>query len=128
VVVTEVSMRIGEVATAAGVSVRSLRYYEEQGLLAAGRTAGGQRRYPDGAVGRVELIQLLYAAGLSSATVRALLPCVDAGVSTPASRARLQAERARLDDRIADLVAARDRLDAVIATADAPNPSCAYVG
>ena len=34
-------MRIGELATTTGVSVRALRYYEEQGLLKAERTASG---------------------------------------------------------------------------------------
>jgi DNA-binding transcriptional MerR regulator len=34
-------MRIGELADATGVSVRSLRYYGEQGLLAADRTPSG---------------------------------------------------------------------------------------
>lgn len=39
-------MRIGEVAKKAGVSVRALRYYEEQDLLPAERSSGGQRQYP----------------------------------------------------------------------------------
>lgn len=77
-------MRIGEVAERAGVSVRALRYYEEQRLLPADRSAGGQRQYPDSAVERVRLIQQLYAAGLASATVREVLPCVDSGEVPPA--------------------------------------------
>jgi MerR family transcriptional regulator, redox-sensitive transcriptional activator SoxR len=63
-------VRIGEVAAAAGVSVRALRYYKEQQLLEADRSTGGHRNYPDGAVDRVKLIQQLYAAGLHSRTVR----------------------------------------------------------
>src|ERR1041384_618552 len=96
-------MRIGELATRTGVSVRALRYYEEQELLGAVRSSGGQRQYPDHAVERVDLIQLLYAAGLSSRTVRSLLPCVDSGSSTPQSRAILAAERTRIDHQIAEL-------------------------
>ena len=107
-------MRIGEVATRAGVSVRALRYYEEQGLLDAGRSGSGQRRYTEEAVGRVHLIQQLYAAGLSSPTIAELLPCVHAQVSTPESRARLAAERDRITTQIAELTATRDRLDALI--------------
>lgn len=38
-------MRIGEVAAATGVSVRSLRYYEEQELLEAERSSGGHRNW-----------------------------------------------------------------------------------
>lgn len=56
-------MRIGELAARAGVSVRALRYYEEQNLLASVRSPSGQRQYPYSAVDRVELIQQLYAAG-----------------------------------------------------------------
>ena len=112
-------MRIGELAGTAGVSVRALRYYEEQGLLTAERTRSGQRVYPPKAVDRVELIQQLYAAGLTSRTILELLPCVDAGVRTPESQARLAAERDRINQQIAGLVATRDRLDEVIAmTAD----------
>ncbi|WP_030437743.1 MerR family transcriptional regulator [Actinoplanes subtropicus] len=107
-------MRIGELATKAGVSVRALRYYEEQGLLASDRSDSGQRLYPPAAVDRVQLIQHLYAAGLPSRTIAELLPCVDARVSTPESRARLAAERDRIDRQIAELIQTRDRLDAII--------------
>ncbi|MBR8745007.1 MerR family transcriptional regulator [Nocardiopsis sp. MG754419] len=110
-------MRIGQVAELAGVSVRALRYYEEQHLLTAERTPGGQRDYPASAVGRVRLIQQLYAAGLPSRTVREVLPCVDTGEATPDMLDRLMAERSLVDRRIADLIAARDQLDEVIGIA-----------
>ena len=110
-------MRIGEVAAAAGVSTRALRYYEERDLLPAERTAGGQRTYGEAAVDRVRLIQQLYAAGLSSRVIADLLPCVHSGVATPAQLALLAAERDRIDRQAAELVRARDRLDAVLAAA-----------
>ncbi|MBI0380775.1 MerR family DNA-binding transcriptional regulator, partial [Streptomyces albiflaviniger] len=59
-------MRIGELARRTGVSERSLRYYEQQGLMTAERTPGGHREYGEGAVDRVIRIQELYAAGLCS--------------------------------------------------------------
>jgi DNA-binding transcriptional MerR regulator len=118
-------MRIGELSGTAGVSVRALRYYEEQGLLDSERTPRGQRVYPPAAVDRVQLIQQLYAAGLPSRTILDLLPCVDAGVSTPESLARLSAERERIDQQITGLLATRDRLDAVIAMASDPAHPCA---
>jgi DNA-binding transcriptional MerR regulator len=121
-------MRIGELAGTAGVSVRALRYYEEQGLLTAERTRSGQRVYPPEAVDRVQLIQQLYAAGLTSRTILELLPCVDAGVRTPESQARLAAERDRIDRQIAGLVATRDRLDQVIAIAADDSHSCTVPG
>ncbi|MEU0485740.1 MerR family transcriptional regulator [Streptosporangium sp. NPDC006013] len=113
-------MRIGELAARSSVSVRALRYYEEQGLLEANRSDSGQRHYPESAVDRVQLIQMLYAAGLSSRTIAKLLPCVEAKVSTPESRARLSAERDRIDAQIAGLTRTRDRLDAVIASCGRP--------
>ena len=110
-------MRIGEVAAAAGVSTRALRYYEEKQLLPAQRSASGQRHYPDGAVERVRLIQRLYAAGLGSKAVVELLPCLHTGVATSDMLARLTAERDRIDAQSRELAATRDRLDAVIAAA-----------
>ncbi|MFB3738139.1 MAG: MerR family transcriptional regulator [Candidatus Velamenicoccus archaeovorus] len=54
------SYRIGEVAERAGVTPRTLRYYEELGLLApAGHSPGGARRYSDEDVGRVLRIREL---------------------------------------------------------------------
>jgi DNA-binding transcriptional MerR regulator len=120
-------MRIGDVATRTAVSVRALRYYEEQGLLASTRSGSGQRHYAEAAVERVKLIQSLYGAGLSSRTIADLLPCVDAQVSTPESRALLAAERDRIDRQIAELTATRDKLDAIIDQTSRPHPRCDYV-
>ncbi|QFG22961.1 MerR family transcriptional regulator [Actinomadura sp. WMMB 499] len=107
-------MRIGELAAGTGVSVRSLRYYEQQNLLAAERSPSGQRHYPDSAVDRVRLIQQLFAAGLSSRTIVELIPCVVDGRATPELLVRLAAHRDRIDRQIADLTDTRDRLEAVI--------------
>ena len=107
-------MRIGEVAAQAGVSVRALRYYEEQGLLTAERTASGQRRYPPEAVDRVRFIQNLYAAGLGSKAVLRILPCMEHGGLTDEMHERLLAERARVQAQLDQLTATRDKLDEVI--------------
>ncbi|CAL9527550.1 MerR family transcriptional regulator [Streptomyces sp. enrichment culture] len=120
-------MRIGEVAEKAGVSVRALRYYEEQDLLQACRSSGGQRQYCETAVPRVRLIQQLYAAGLPSRVVRQVLPCVDAGEAHPALLGQLEAERVRIDARITELLAVRDRLDDVIALTRDPNADCSHL-
>ncbi|MFF3444407.1 MerR family transcriptional regulator [Streptosporangium sp. NPDC002721] len=112
-------MRIGELAARGGVSVRALRYYEEQNLLASERSPSGQRHYPDSAVDRVRLIQQLYAAGLPSRSIADLLPCVVNGEATPELLDGLSAERDRIDGQIGELVSVRDRLDTVIAAATA---------
>jgi DNA-binding transcriptional MerR regulator len=107
-------VRIGEVAAQAGVSVRALRYYEEQGLLEADRTASGQRRFAADAVDRVRFIQSLYAAGLGSKAVLRILPCMDRGVLTDDMHERLLAERTRIQGQLDELTATREKLDAVI--------------
>ncbi|MCG0285195.1 MerR family transcriptional regulator [Streptomyces sp. PSAA01] len=111
-------VRIGELAARTGVSVRALRYYEEQHLLTSERSPSGQRHYPDTAVAHVLMIQCFYAAGLSSKTIRELVPCMHTGVATPAMRARLTSERDRMNAQIADLAKARDHLEALMAAGD----------
>ncbi|MFG2336866.1 MerR family transcriptional regulator [Streptomyces yangpuensis] len=122
-------MRIGELAARTGVSERSLRYYEAQGLLAADRTPGGHRDFPERAVDRVIRIQELYAASLNSARIGQILPCMrdeDGGPSvraTPALVAELFAERERIDRMIGDLLRSREVLDEVITAAARPTPT-----
>ena len=110
-------MRIGDLAARTGASVRSLRYYEEQGLLTSTRNSSGQRLYVDSDVERVGLLQRLYAAGLSSRTILELLPCTYAPSSENSDTAweRMLHERERLDERIGELVRTRDALDRMIA-------------
>lgn len=56
----EGELRIGEAAARVGVSSRTLRYYEELGLLTpSGRTPGGARRYTDDDIARLEHIREL---------------------------------------------------------------------
>ncbi len=56
-------MRIGELAELAGVSTRSLRYYEAQGLLRARRAANGYREYGDEDLRMVREIRSLLELG-----------------------------------------------------------------
>ncbi|MGP3533763.1 MerR family transcriptional regulator [Microbacterium sp. RD1] len=115
-------MRIGEVARRAGVSTRALRYYEEQGLLAAERTHSGQRIYPASAVERVKLIQQLYAAGLPSRTIVRLMPCIESGTASAEAQDLMAAERDRITLAITELAEARDALDRMIHISSHPTP------
>lgn len=110
-------MRIGELAARAGVSVRALRYYEEQGLLHSERTAGGQRDYDASAVERVGFFQVMYAAGLSSKRIAEMLPCIDSGTTDVDQRRMLEDEHRRIESRIDELIDVRDRLEVIIAAA-----------
>ncbi|MDT7803186.1 MAG: hypothetical protein QOI78_6619 [Actinomycetota bacterium] len=110
-------MRIGELAAQAGVSVRSLRYYEQQGLLTSTRSTSGQRHYTDDEIERVAFIRRMFDAGLSSRTIADLLPCVESPSegNSDAAFERMQQERDRLTRHIADLIHTRDSLDGLLA-------------
>ncbi|MFS8204141.1 MerR family transcriptional regulator [Streptomyces sp. CWNU-52B] len=111
-------MRIGDLAERTGVSVRSLRYYEQQGLLVSTRSTSGQRHYVEEAVDRVRLVRRLYAAGLSSRTILELLPCVDSpsAENSDAALERMGQEHQRLTEHIVELTRTRDALERVMAT------------
>ena len=115
-------MRIGDLAAATGVSPRSLRYYEEQGLIRADRTPAGWRDFDDSTVDRVILIQHLYAAGIPSATIDELLPCLEAPPSErngvledllAAQVAHLEFKRGEIDRELETLQALRQETERV---------------
>ena len=67
------SYRIGEVAAKVGLTERTIRYYEERGLLeSVKRLDGGQRVYTDNDVRRLKFIQKLKVLGLSLAEMQEL--------------------------------------------------------
>lgn len=112
-------MRVGELSQRTGASVRSLRYYEERGLIEADRSTSGQRYYDASVVDRVLLIRQLLAAGLGTAVIVDVLPCMAEPASqTSLLTARLVAERDRLTLEITQRVATRDALEQIIG--DAP--------
>ncbi len=58
-------LTIGELAERSGVPATTLRYYDSLGLLVAERLANGHRRYPDAALGQLDLIRTSRLLGLS---------------------------------------------------------------
>ena len=109
-------MRIGELSLRTGASRRSLRYYEQQGLLVSTRSPSGQRCYDDEHVQRVALIQIFLAAGMSSRTIAQLVPCMTQPNTDRARQAStaMDQERTRLSSAIDSLAAAREALDHLI--------------
>lgn len=68
------SLKVGEVTQNTGISVRTLHYYEEIGLLApVRRSASGHRRYGHGDIVRLQEIRSLQQLGLSLADIRETL-------------------------------------------------------
>jgi DNA-binding transcriptional MerR regulator len=67
------TFRIGELAAKVGLTERTIRYYEERGLLeSVKRLEGGQRVYTDDDVRRLKFIQKLKVLGLSLAEMQEL--------------------------------------------------------
>ncbi|WP_369809822.1 MerR family transcriptional regulator [Parafrankia sp. EUN1f] len=72
------ALQIGEVAERVGLSLRTVRYYEEAGLLVpTGRTPGGFRLYDDDAVDRLLLIKRMKPLGFTLEEMRSLLTVRD---------------------------------------------------
>jgi MerR family redox-sensitive transcriptional activator SoxR len=66
-------MKIGQLATRAGVNASAIRYYEKMGLLAAPHRVGGQRRYPTDALDRILLIRFAGEMGFSLGEIKLFL-------------------------------------------------------
>lgn len=114
-------MTIGELSRRTGVSRRALRYYEQQGLLAPDRRESGYRDYAEQHVAAVDSIRTLLAAGLPTATIADVLPCMgrDGGrlvAGCPELLDVLVGERERITAAIDELDAARALLDGIIET------------
>jgi MerR family transcriptional regulator, redox-sensitive transcriptional activator SoxR len=84
------TMRIGEVATRAGVNVSLVRYYDRVGLLPPAERVSGQRRYDESALRRLAVSDVAQRAGLSLDEIRELL---DHGSDPMSGRLRDLAER-----------------------------------
>jgi MerR family redox-sensitive transcriptional activator SoxR len=107
---------IGELSQRSGVSQSALRFYERQGLIAAERTDGNQRRYIPSTLRRVALIQAGKQAGIPLERIRQALDTLPAH-KAPTKRdwERLSGSWAReLDERIEMLQAIRGRLTTCI--------------
>lgn len=113
-------MKIGELARETGVSVRLLRYYEEQGLLTSHRTPSGHRHYTAEAPTVVGHIRALLAAGLPTRTIRDILPCVEGpGPDVhPCVRDYLQTHLQDLDTQITTLQRSRNSLATILTATD----------
>ena len=99
-------MRIGETA---GLTAKTLRFYENRGLLpAADRAANGYRDYPHETVSRLEFIRRGRTAGLTLAQIGDILSVRDLGQAPCIHVKNLLANQLRdLDARIAELTALR---------------------
>ncbi len=107
-------MRIGELAARTGFSVRTIRFYEQGGLLPAPqRTPAGYRRYDDDAVTRLRFVRSAQALGLSLAEIADVLRIRDHQGPPCAYVAQLlEIHINALETRVEELTALRDELRA----------------
>ena len=124
---TPVGLRIGDVARRAGTTPRTIRYYEELGLLpaAAERDAGRHRTYTEGDVERLEqLLRLKDLLGLTLDELRDVVEAEDArnalreewrhGTPSPERRREILTEALEhIAHQLALVQRRRDKLDAL---------------
>lgn len=105
-------MKIGEVARRAGVSIDTVRFYEQRGVLPpALRRPSGYRDYNPSTVDRIQLARQMQSVGLSLDEIIDALAAHDTGRATCESEGwRLDAALARVDARIAELKAVRRQI------------------
>lgn len=107
------TLKIGELSKTTGASIRSIRYYEKQGLITPARTESGYREYHKFAVEQVNTIRLYLKLGLSTEQIAGFLQCVLMNKEAfcnevlPVYRQKLK----EIDEQIQTLVRIRSNLE-----------------
>ncbi|MEV6554537.1 MerR family transcriptional regulator [Nocardia sp. NPDC051756] len=122
-------MLIGELAQQAGTSTRTLRYYEQHGLVRASRSTNGYRVYDATELPVVRKIRTLLEDGFALDDIRPFITCLRAGHSSgdvcPDSVAVLRRKLDEVDDALTRLAALRGQLQDRLAGAEQP-PACQF--
>jgi DNA-binding transcriptional MerR regulator len=111
-------LTIGQVAETSGVAAKTIRYYEQIGVLPApSRTASGYRLYDQPGVERLRFIRRARSLGLPLQQLKTLMGTLDGGPG-PALRPRLRAlVRGQLDavtNQITELELLRQQLERIL--------------
>lgn len=107
---------IGELASAAGIGVETVRFYERQGLLERpSKPLHGYRHYPVGALKRIEFIRRAKAVGFSLDEIRDLL-ALRARPGSPCKtvRERALAKRDAIDAKLRELESLRGAVQELV--------------
>ena len=109
-------LTIGMIAERSGLAVSAIRYYEEQGLIAPWRNAGGQRRFDRGDLRRLSFVIIAQQCGFTLPQIKAELDRLPKGrTPTKSDWARIGTQfRNAIEERITRLESLRDRLDGCI--------------
>lgn len=119
-------MRIGELATATGETVKTLRYWQDEGLLEAQRSANGYRAFAPAMIDRVRFLRGAQALGLTLHEIREVLHLRQEGVRPCEHvRHRLRTHLATVRERLGQLHVLEHDLERRLAWADAhPEIEC----
>jgi len=117
-------MHIGEVAKRAGVSVKTIRYYERIGVLdEPRRLASGYRDYDPVTIERLKFIRASQASGLSLGEIRGIIAYRDRGESPCAHVLELLGRRSdEIEQQIIELSRARETIESLVARAQKLDP------
>ena len=96
-------LTVGELSRRAGVTVPTVRYYEERGLIRSQRTSGNHRLFPRHTLRRLAVVAAGQVVGLT------LQEIADALAELPVDRAPTQREWRRMSQQWSELVAGRIR-------------------
>lgn len=121
------SLLIGELADRVGVNAKTIRYYEDVGLLPEpDRTASGYRVYAQDDVERLQFIRRAQQLDLRLDEISEILALRDQG-QVPCDYVQSVARRrvSELDERIAEMQRARDELRALLDPARLPTTKAA---
>ncbi|XGB41118.1 MAG: heavy metal-responsive transcriptional regulator [Nodosilinea sp. LVE1205-7] len=113
-------LQIGQVSRRSGLSIKTIRYYEEIGLIAAvSRSQGGFRQFSPGCLSRLSFIKQAQSLGLSLTEISQILTLHDRG-QPPCNlvRSTLQEKIHAIDDRITNLTSLRNTLKALLDQGD----------
>jgi MerR family transcriptional regulator, copper efflux regulator len=110
-------LTIGQVAKTTGVAAKTIRYYEEIGVLPIpDRTAAGYRQYDESAVERLRFISRARSLGLQLQRLRVLTSALNGGRRAslrPRLLALVQEHLSAVQDRIAELKVLRQQLEGI---------------
>lgn len=119
-------MKIGKVAKACELTTKTLRYYEEVGLVTPDRHSNGYRTYSDQHLDQLRFIARARALGFSLESCRGLLQLQEDGTRASADVKQLASQHlAQITEKIAELEAMHRRLSRLVdACQGDEDPAC----
>lgn len=108
-------MNVSEAARRSGLPAKTIRYYEDVGLVSPGRAANGYRDYGDDDVHSLAFLRRARGLGFSIEACRQLMALYrDKSRASHDVREIASAHVAAIDDKIAELQSMRRTLDALV--------------